>query len=45
MESVYGHRVASMDDAYITLVDRAMEGTAAMGSAGGAMVDFFPFRE
>ena len=44
MESVYGYRVMSLDDPYIALVDRAMEGTAA-SAAGGAMVDFFPFRE
>ncbi|EPT00008.1 hypothetical protein FOMPIDRAFT_1123534 [Fomitopsis schrenkii] len=42
LESVYGHRVTSLDDVYIMLMDSAMEGTAATGSAGGAMVDFFP---
>ena len=42
LESVYGHRITSLDDEYITLVERAAEGTVATGSAGGAMVDFFP---
>ena len=41
MESIYGHRVTSLDDEYILIADHTMEGTVETGSAGRAMVDFF----
>ena len=45
MESVYGHKVTSLEDEYIALIDSAMDATTATGPAGGAMVDFFPLRK
>ena len=44
MESVYGHRVTSLEDEFILLIDRVMAAIVATGSAGGTMVDFFPLR-
>ncbi|KAH9929319.1 cytochrome P450 [Fomitopsis serialis] len=40
--SVYGHRITSLEDEYVTLMDRGMEATSATGPAGGGMVDYFP---
>lgn len=45
MESVYGHRIVSLEDEFIFLVDIFMEGLATTGPAGGALVDFIPLCE
>ena len=45
LESVYGHRVTSLDDEYVTMMDRAMEATSASGPAGGGLADYFPLSE
>ncbi|KAH9929334.1 cytochrome P450 [Fomitopsis serialis] len=42
VESVYGHRITSLEDEYVTLVDRSNQATSATGPAGGGMVDHFP---
>lgn len=44
MESVYGHRVTSLQDQFILLIDRVMEAIVATGPAGGTFVDFLPLR-
>lgn len=43
LESVYGHRVTSLDDDYVKIIERAMEATSASGPAGGSIADFLPF--
>lgn len=43
MESVYGHRIVSLDDPYIDLIDRAMEAQTSTQLTGSILVDFFPF--
>ncbi|TFY68455.1 hypothetical protein EVJ58_g999 [Rhodofomes roseus] len=43
LESVYGHRITSLDDEYVTLMDSAMEATTTTGAAGGTLVDMLPF--
>ncbi|TFY68441.1 hypothetical protein EVJ58_g1010 [Rhodofomes roseus] len=42
IETVYGHRVASLDHEYVMLMDRGMEAMNATGPAGGGIMDFFP---
>ncbi|KAH9929346.1 cytochrome P450 [Fomitopsis serialis] len=43
LESVYGHRITSLEDEYVTLMDNAMEATTTTtGAAGGALVDIIP---
>ncbi|KZT69372.1 cytochrome P450 [Daedalea quercina L-15889] len=42
VESVYGHRITSLEDQYVTLMDEAMEATTATGAAGGTLVDMVP---
>ncbi|KAH9929336.1 cytochrome P450 [Fomitopsis serialis] len=42
LESVYGHRITSLEDEYVTLMDNAMDATTATGVAGGTAVDIFP---
>ena len=44
MESVYGHRIVSLDDEYIDLIDRAMEAQGSTQFTGSILVDFFPSR-
>ncbi|EPS99958.1 hypothetical protein FOMPIDRAFT_1123474 [Fomitopsis schrenkii] len=43
LESVYGHRVTSLDDKYVAMMDRAMQATNACGPAGGGLADYLPF--
>ncbi|KAH9834572.1 cytochrome P450 monooxygenase [Rhodofomes roseus] len=43
LESVYGHRITSLDDEYVTMMDSAMEATTTTGAAGGTLVDMLPF--
>ena len=43
MESVYGHRIVSLDDPYIDLIDRAMDAQNSTQFTGSILVDFFPF--
>ena len=45
VESVYGHRITSLDDPYVTLMEHAAEATSATGTMGGTPADMFPFRE
>lgn len=45
MESVYGHWITSLDDPYIAMIDREMDGVSSTGPAGSTMVDFFPLCE
>ena len=45
LESIYGHRITSLDDEYVTLMYRAMEATTATGAAGATPADILPFRE
>ncbi|KAH9911170.1 cytochrome P450 [Fomitopsis serialis] len=42
LESVYGHRITSLDDEYVTLMDHAMDATNATGPAGSGIADIFP---
>ncbi|KZT68558.1 cytochrome P450 [Daedalea quercina L-15889] len=43
VEAVYGHQITSLEDKYINLMDRAMEGTVATGEAGATLIDILPF--
>lgn len=45
VESVYGHRITSLDDPYVTLMEHAAEATSATGTMGGTPADMFPLRE
>lgn len=42
LESVYGHRIASLDDPFVTMMDEAMEATTASATVGGSLVDLLP---
>ncbi|THH28148.1 hypothetical protein EUX98_g6047 [Antrodiella citrinella] len=42
MEVTYAHRVRSNDDPYMRAAHEALNGLDIAGSAGGALVDFFP---
>ena len=42
LEAVYGHRITSLDDQYVTLMFRAMEATTATGVAGTTPADILP---
>ncbi|KAH9834567.1 cytochrome P450 [Rhodofomes roseus] len=43
VETVYGHRIESLEDEHVTLMDQAMGATTATGAAGGTLVDLMPF--
>lgn len=45
LESIYGHRITSLEDEYVTLMSRAMQATVAMGVAGATPPDVLPIRE
>lgn len=45
LEAVYGHRITSLDDQYVTLMFRAMEATTATGVAGTTPADVLPIRK
>lgn len=45
VESLYGHRITSLDDPCMTLMDSAAEATTATGTTGGTLVDMLPLRE
>ena len=45
LEMLYGHNVASIDDEYLALVDKASEGITAVNAPGVMLVDFFPICE
>ena len=45
VEAVYGHRITSLDDEYVTLMFRAMEATTATGAAGATPADILPIRK
>ncbi|KAH9834581.1 cytochrome P450 monooxygenase [Rhodofomes roseus] len=42
LETVYGHRIKSLEDSYVLLMDRGVQATSATGPAGGGIMDFFP---
>ena len=42
MEIAYGHSVASLDDEFVVLSERAIGGTVALGTSVASLVDFFP---
>ena len=44
VEAVYGHRIMSLEDPYVTLMDRAMEATTAR-TVSGSILDIFPVCE
>ena len=44
VEAVYGHRITSLEDPYVTLMDRAMEATTA-GTVSGSILDILPVCE
>ena len=44
VESLYGHKITSLDDPCMMLMDRAAEATTATGTTGGTLVDMLPLR-
>lgn len=42
MEIAYGHSVASLDDEFVVLSERAISGTVELGTSVASLVDFFP---
>ena len=44
MEIAYGHSVASLDDEFVVLSERAIAGTVELGTSVATLVDFFPAR-
>ena len=42
MEIAYGHSVASLDDEFVILSERAIAGTVELGTSVATLVDFFP---
>lgn len=44
VEAVYGHRISSLKDPYVMMMDRAMEATTA-GTVSGSILDIVPVCE
>lgn len=44
MEVVYGHKVTSVDDIHMRLVDESVRLVTQVGSAGATIIDLMPFR-
>ena len=44
VEAVYGHRITSLEDRYVTMMDHAMEATTK-GTSSGSVLDIFPVCE
>ncbi|EPT00020.1 hypothetical protein FOMPIDRAFT_91063 [Fomitopsis schrenkii] len=42
LESVYGYRITSLEDPYVTMMDEAMEVTNTSAEAGSSLVDVLP---
>ncbi|EPS94406.1 hypothetical protein FOMPIDRAFT_62440 [Fomitopsis schrenkii] len=42
VESLYGHRITSLDDPCMMLMDSAAEATTATGTTGGTLADMLP---
>ena len=42
MEIAYGHSVASLDDEFVVLSERAIAGAVELGTSVATLVDFFP---
>ena len=45
MDITYGHRIHSLDDHYVRLVQDTTSETVRAGSPGSMLVDFFPVCE
>ncbi|TFY53377.1 hypothetical protein EVJ58_g9483 [Rhodofomes roseus] len=43
MQIAYGHSVASLDDEFVVLSERALAGTLEAATSVASLVDFFPF--
>ncbi|EPS99982.1 hypothetical protein FOMPIDRAFT_1123320 [Fomitopsis schrenkii] len=41
VDAVYGHRITSLEDPYVMMIDRAMEASTA-GTVSGSILDIFP---
>lgn len=44
VDAVYGHRITSLEDPYVMMMDRATEASTA-GTMSGSVLDIFPFCE
>lgn len=45
LESIYGHRITSLEDEYVTLMSRAMQAITATGAVGMTLADMLPIRK
>ncbi|PCH37258.1 cytochrome P450 [Wolfiporia cocos MD-104 SS10] len=43
IETAYGHTIASLDDFYVRMADKAVSATAETGAPGASLIDLFPF--
>lgn len=45
LEVTYGKQITSLDNEFVQVANRTLEGTDAAGSPGSTIVDFFPIRK